>query len=209
MYKIYINGTPLFLAHTSETGGAPSSATEAMAAPYHGNPRMLLNYIDMLEKNPRFGSLTLYCEAPEQLFNDFSSLYRIVEAAGGVVYNAEGQALLIYRRGYWDLPKGKVDKGESHEAAALREVEEETGLSALELGPFIGLTYHTYHDNKGRRVLKPTYWYRMFTTQTVLVPQAEEDIEKAEWWDARSFLGSGAEVYGNIRTLLEMEVGKG
>lgn len=208
MYKIYINGTPLFLAATEEAGGTPSSRPEAMAAPYHGNPRMLLNYIDMLEKNPRFGSLTLYCDGPEQLFRDFTSLFRIIEAAGGMVFNPEGKVLLIYRLGYWDLPKGKIEKGESREAAALREVEEETGLSGLALGPCIGLTYHTYHDRKNRRVLKRTFWYRMQASQTELKLQAEEGIEHAEWVDARSFLASSPELYGNIRDLL-LEEAKG
>ena len=207
MYKIYINGTPLFLASTEEAGGAPSSDPKNMVARYTGHLRLLLSYIDMLEKNPRFDSVTLYYDNLEQLFGDFTGLFRILEAAGGIVYNNAGQVLLIHRRGYWDLPKGKIDKGESREDAAVREVMEETGLESIILGDYIGLTYHTYKDRKGRRVLKPTYWFRMQSDQTELKPQAEEDIEQAVWLDSAGFLASSPEVYGNIRDLLERELG--
>jgi 8-oxo-dGTP pyrophosphatase MutT (NUDIX family) len=52
----------------------------------------------------------------------------IIKAGGGIVVNEQNEVLLIYRRGKWDLPKGKLDDGETIEECALREVKEETGL---------------------------------------------------------------------------------
>ena len=96
------------------------------------------------------------------------------------------------------MPKGKIDPGETPAGAGIREVQEETGLDQLNLGPELHITYHTYRLKSGKRVLKKTYWYRMDTTETELVPQAEEDIEQAVWQDPRSFVAEAKPVYGNI-----------
>ncbi len=126
-----------------------------------------------------------------------------MEAAGGVVSHAEtGKQLFIYRRGYWDLPKGKVDEGEDRPAAAVREVEEETGLDQIELGSALPVTYHTYRSKKGKRILKPTYWYHMRTDQHHLIPEAGEGIEIAEWRAVDAVLSSGEPLYASLRALL-------
>lgn len=205
MYKIYINGTPLLLAATAEAAGKVADERNMMAR-YMGNSRLLLSYFDMLEKNPRFESVTIFADDVEKLFSDFAGQFRVIEAAGGVVYNRQDEVLLIHRRGYWDLPKGKIDDGEGREAAAAREVMEETGLSAVEMGEYLGLTYHTYRDKKSRRILKVTYWYRMRAEREALAPQREEDIEHAEWRGLKDFFGSRPRVYGNIRDLLAREL---
>ena len=107
----------------------------------------------------------------------------IITAAGGLVQNSNGEFLLMYRRGFWDLPKGKLDLGESIPDCAVREVREETGLQSLELGPFICTTTHPYFDlwlNKD--VVKHTHWFSMLSlANDTLVPQTEEDIEKLVW----------------------------
>lgn len=104
-------------------------------------------------------------------------------AAGGLVTNENGELLLIFRRGKWDLPKGKLDDGEDIETCALREVKEETGLKQVTLGEFVGLTYHEYFDTFiGENVEKETHWYAMAAVPgQSLVPQKEEDIEEIEW----------------------------
>ena len=208
MYKIYINGTPLFLASTAEAGGKPFADDKRIVARYMSNSRLLLSYLDMLEKNTNFDSVTIFADDVEKLFEDFAGQFRIIEAAGGVVRNQEGEVLLIFKRDHWDLPKGKLDKGESREEAAVREVMEETGLSSVELGEYLGITYHTYRDAKKRRVLKYTYWYRMTAEKEALEPQAEEGIEHAEWRHPAAFLASDPVVYGNIRGLLEKEIAR-
>lgn len=106
--------------------------------------------------------------------------FTIVKAGGGLVENETGAVLLIFRRGKWDLPKGKLDPGETIEQCALREVREETGLAAT-LGAFLVTTYHTYNDY-GHEVLKESCWYRMHAASaSPLVPQTIEDIQEIRW----------------------------
>ena len=102
-------------------------------------------------------------------------------AAGGIVENEEKQILMIFRRGKWDLPKGKLDEGETIEECAVREVEEETGLRSVHLGELIEVTLHTYIE-KGNEIEKETYWYAMKVEgDQKLVAQSEEDIEEVRW----------------------------
>jgi len=108
---------------------------------------------------------------------------KVVVAAGGYVVRPGGKepdVLLIYRRGAWDLPKGKLDKGETIAQCALREVQEEVGISKLRVLRPAGSTFHTYAE-KGKFKLKTTYWYLMETPETAFMPQAEEDIEAVAW----------------------------
>ena len=104
-----------------------------------------------------------------------------IQAAGGLVYAPKDSFLLIFRRGKWDLPKGKLDDGEDLKECALREVEEETGVKHLQLQELLSITYHTYHE-KDLFILKETHWYLMHTDHVQsLLPQLDEDIEKCEW----------------------------
>ncbi|MEQ8704105.1 MAG: NUDIX domain-containing protein [Phaeodactylibacter sp.] len=203
MYKIYINGRPLVLATLPKEGFQPSSNPENLITIYTGNPKSLLGYVDMLEKNEAFKQVTIYGNDGERLFKEFSTQFTILEAAGGLVFNTEGQGLFIYRLETWDLPKGKIDPGETPEAAAVREVQEETGLQEVKCGDLLLMTYHTYRHLKKGRILKPTYWYRMTTPEAQLTPQAEENIEKAEWKSVPDFLESNLPVYPNIRLVLK------
>lgn len=203
MYKIYINDTPLQLVSTSEIDQLGPADEKNMIARYAGKSKYLLNYIDMLEKTDRFDSITLHAEELEKLWADYQSLYKKIEAAGGCVFNEQQELLVIFRRGFWDLPKGKIDPGESRQEAAVREVQEETGIDDINLGEWLATTLHTYKNKKNQRVLKFTYWYKMITSATVLIPQAEEDIEKAEWQEIDQFLNSGEPTYKNIRDIVE------
>ncbi|MDZ4681496.1 MAG: NUDIX domain-containing protein [Saprospiraceae bacterium] len=203
MYTIYINETPLLL---KEAAGMPKNSigdAENIVARYAGKPKHMSGYIDMLEKTNRFHSITLYAEDYEKLVRDFFSLFKLIEAAGGLVLNPAGEILFIYRRGFWDLPKGKIDEGESPSEAAVREVHEETGIKQLNLGAELKITYHTYREKDGRRILKRTYWYRMKTETLELHPQAEEDIEEAIWMSVPVFFsGEKKRVYRSILDVL-------
>lgn len=203
MYKIYVNGRPMVLATLPKEGFQPSSNPENLTTIYTGNPKSLLGYVDMLEKNNAFKQVTIYGKDGERLFREFSSQFTLLEAAGGLVFNSEGHGLFIYRLDTWDLPKGKIERGETPEVAAVREVQEETGLQQVELGEFLQMTYHTYRHLKKGRILKPTFWYRMTTAEQALTPQTEESIEKAEWKSIPDFLENGLTVYPNIRLVLE------
>jgi len=104
-------------------------------------------------------------------------------AAGGIITNENDEILMIFRRGKWDLPKGKLDEGETIEACALREVQEETGLADVTIKYFVGITYHDYFEPRiNDDVHKESHWYAMAAAPgQVLVPQTEEDIAEIEW----------------------------
>jgi 8-oxo-dGTP pyrophosphatase MutT (NUDIX family) len=105
----------------------------------------------------------------------------LVKAGGGLVLNEKGEVLFIFRRGKWDLPKGKLDPGESLESCALREVIEETGVAQLEIIRFLLVTEHEYEE-LGRVILKETHWWLMKTNgNQPLIPQTEEDITELKW----------------------------
>lgn len=115
------------------------------------------------------------------LLNAFKEQLNVVVAAGGLVHTPENDLLLILRLRRWDLPKGKLDEGESLEECALREIEEETGATGLTIEQPLQVTYHTYHQN-GKNNLKVSNWYLIKAAEkTPLKPQTEEDIEQCVW----------------------------
>ena len=117
----------------------------------------------------------------EELKKAFLKRFVVIQAAGGVVFNEDNKILFMFRRGKWDLPKGKLDPGESLAECAVREVEEETGLKDVKLQEFLLTTQHTYHEN-GKHILKESYWYRMqANSDQKLVPQVAEDITEVKW----------------------------
>ena len=203
MYKIYINGTPLFFTSTKDFKSLELVGDNFIKMRYVGKKKFLHNYIDLLEKNTEFDAVVLHFPDVEKLWSDFKEIFKIIKAAGGIVENDKKEVLMIYRMGHWDLPKGKIEKKEGKKEAAIREVQEETGLQSVDLEEFIHTTYHTYTDRKERRVLKVTYWYTMKTTDTELVPQAEEDIEEAVFVDLKDFFSSPRKIYGNILDVIE------
>jgi 8-oxo-dGTP pyrophosphatase MutT (NUDIX family) len=127
----------------------------------------------------------------------------IIEAGGGMVFNPKGELLMMFRRGQWDMPKGKLDKGETIEACALREVEEETGISNLRLCGKLQTTYHTY-SFQGKTVLKPSHWYKMeYAGAEDLVPQIEEDITELRWVDKVEAAELAQKAFPSIREMIK------
>lgn len=125
--------------------------------------------------------LNIISDNIDQLFGQFCNSMPMIEAGGGVVSNPKGEILMIYRNGMWDLPKGKLEKGERIEECAVREVEEECGLSGVVGGEFISHTFHCYQLN-GDWVLKRTSWYKMsYSNPSSPTPQIEEGITRVEW----------------------------
>lgn len=139
---------------------------------------------------------------PKQVFEALFADYTIIEAAGGLVFNSKGAFLVIRRLGKWDLPKGKIEKGESIEDAAVREVEEECGISGVFIEKQLIETYHTY-EIKGTPILKRTYWFEMYYKgDEQLVPQTEEDITEVKWldWSQKETIFSNT--YENIKDVI-------
>ena len=127
----------------------------------------------------------------------------MIEAAGGLVFNKDGDILMIFRNGKWDLPKGKLEEGENKKQCAIREVEEECGIVGLDIIEKLLETYHTYNLS-GKRILKRTYWYKMKTdSDGELVPQIEEGITKVSWVEKDQIAEKMRNSYGNISDILD------
>lgn len=117
----------------------------------------------------------------EAVLKSFKKKLVVIKAAGGLVHTEEDELLLIFRRGKWDLPKGKLDNNEDMKACAVREIREETGLAEVEIEKDLLITYHTYHQD-GKHILKESHWFLgKAKKQLNLIPEIEEDIEKCEW----------------------------
>ena len=157
-----------------------------------------------LERNEGRSFLLKGNDSPE-MFRAFSENFHVIEAAGGIVKNKKGDCLLIYRHEKWDLPKGKIDPGETPEEAAMREVREECGFSSLELGPQIENTYHIYDHNE-QQVLKVTYWYLMYSDQETLTPQLDEGITELGWKSLSDMEAVFENTYPNIELLLAGQI---
>lgn len=121
-----------------------------------------------------------------------------------MVKNNQNNILLIYRRNKWDLPKGRIDDGEKPIEAAIREVEEETGVLNLKVKNLLSISRYTYKEN-GKHFLKVVYWYQMETKfQGPLVPEIEEQITKVKW-KSKSEISKipQGKIYKNIYNLVQ------
>ncbi len=202
MYKIYIKGNIIKLADSDKVKDK-NSTKKRLIAPYTGKTKMLLSYIDMLEKTDRFDEIIIHHHNLSNLKKDMNSLFKVVEAAGGVVEDEKGKLLFIFRRGHWDLPKGKIDLGETKKDAAVREVMEETGIKDIVLEGQLLTTRHSYKLKSGKRALKKTYWYRMKAPHQKLIPQTEEDITAVKWVNMTKGLPKDDPIFKNIVDVLD------
>jgi len=136
--------------------------------------------IHQFEHDPQQISLFIAGKDTEKSFKKFCSQFITIEAGGGLIMNSEEHYLFMFRRGKWDLPKGKSEKGEPIADTAKREVKEETGLD-VQVQRSIGVTYHTYREGESL-ILKKTYWFGMFYDgDKKPVPQVSEDISRIKW----------------------------
>ena len=165
---------------------------------------MFKDFVNIFNSDLAIKEAYVYTQnSPSELLNWFKEFYKYIQAAGGLVENADGQLLFIYRLGCWDLPKGKVEKDEYIAAAAIREVEEECGISDPEIQFPICSTFHTYL-HKEQMVLKETFWYKMkYSGEEELMPQTEEHIAVAEWRDKDLLDVVLANTYPSIKEVLD------
>lgn len=154
-------------------------------------------------KKPEFHAGIIWNNDLEKLKKAFLKNFTVIEAAGGIVQNSHKELLFIFRLGKWDLPKGKIDKGEKPEDAALREITEETGVANLTLKKKIGETYHTYNDF-GKHMLKITHWYYITCPAAQhTTPQKEEDITAVKWIKTKDIKEPVANTYPSIKDILK------
>ncbi len=174
-YKVFFNDC--LLSISSPADAICGVCKEIISKPDRTNVAEL---ISMFETSGVY-NYCVCCENPEAFFSVFASFYTIIEAAGGIVRHPSGKYLFIKRFGKWDLPKGKIEMGESPAMAALREVNEECGIGNLNLLNELPSTYHTY-KLEGTRVLKKTWWFAMdYVGEFNTKPQLEEGISEATW----------------------------
>jgi 8-oxo-dGTP pyrophosphatase MutT (NUDIX family) len=198
IYKIYINEVVLIL-----TDSQPSDIQD-----YQEIKLSVFKFSRFYEQVKDLNSPKIYLLLAKNFKLHFKKIKRsmtLIKAAGGLVSNGANQYLFIFRNGKWDLPKGKLDNGETAKIAAVREVEEECGIRINKAGPKICNTYHIYEMNN-ERVLKKTSWYRMIAVnQPELIPQLEEGITDARWLAPGDFMMIKQNTYPLIRDLLNGE----
>lgn len=201
--KIYFNDKPLILT----TDKAAYLSSQPAAASYNmfsgATTANITVAVAEMSKDSVTGAI-IEGDSEKALTETLHSMYHPLDAGGGIAYNEHGAILMIFRRGKWDLPKGKLDEGESIEDCSLREVKEETGLEHLTLDEKICDTYHIY-TLRGEHVLKRTAWYKMKGLSTdKLMPQQEENILEARWVTREELPPLAAKTYEAIREVLRV-----
>ncbi|MBI9054168.1 MAG: NUDIX domain-containing protein [Bacteroidales bacterium] len=203
MYKVFYNERTVFFTENKELIQVNE---KSIVYNYKNADELKLKITDFLNSE-EFKTLYVLCSNEESTFKEYSGFYTVIEAAGGAVINKNNEILFIFRRNKWDLPKGKIEKNESSEIAAIREVEEECGITNLKIVRPLEITYHTYPLNN-KIILKPTYWYEMqYLGAESPKPQFEEDITEACWLPQNEF----SKVYKNtfpsiINVLKKIEI---
>ncbi|HCK05454.1 MAG TPA: NUDIX hydrolase [Flavobacteriaceae bacterium] len=190
MYKVFVKDRPIIV-----------STEQSLGAPYQTFPLRttdLKPIIKALNKG-RLTHVHLYHKNVEKIEWYLKRKLPFVIAAGGLVKNDRDEVLFIYRNDKWDLPKGHVEADEALEQAAIREVEEETGVRDLKISQFLKTTYHVFKRN-GTYKLKVTYWYEMTTDYAgPLKPQKKEGIKKAKWKTFKQSKKALRKSYENIK----------
>lgn len=178
--KIYFDNKPLFLCDDVDAALQPYVHHDDAIFIDELNLHTVKSMIHEMQESSIHAGVFFHTDL-EELKAAFFKKFTIVNAAGGFVLNENDEVLMMFRRGKWDLPKGKLDKKETPEEGALRETEEETGLKNIKLISPLVTTYHTYHEGT-RYILKETKWFGMKVSgDQKLTPQAEEQITKLEW----------------------------
>ena len=192
MYKVFVNDIPIIVSTQKEIGEK-----------YTSFPLKTVRLKKVIRKilKGKLHYVNLYHPDETKLLKFLLKKMKVVTAAGGMVKNQNEEILFIYRNHRWDLPKGKTEKKESIQDAAIREVEEETGVEGLQITKFITKTYHVF-KRKGKLKLKVTHWFEMYTEYDgELIPEASEGIKKAKWKNFEKSQKALKKSYANIKML--------
>jgi len=179
MYKVFFNDRIIFLVSNIEKC---FNENEGLFFRFDDQKDMG-SLITWFEKNTHCKKIYVFSEDITGMQAAIRLYFTFIKAAGGLVKNKKGEVLAIRRRGMWDLPKGKAEDNEDDRSAAIREVKEETGIKNADVTKEIISTYHTYQLD-GKRILKKTAWFEMFSVEEQVVPQKEEDISEVRWMSA-------------------------
>lgn len=193
MYKIFVGNKPIVLTTELET------ETDFK--------NFMIDSVDINKvlaklKKDKYKSVRLVGVDKDVLLKKFLALLPNVIAGGGKVYNANNEILFIFRNGKWDLPKGKTEPKETINQTALREVEEETGISGLSIIKPLDVTYHIF-KRMDQYYIKVTYWFKMYSDyEGVLIPQEKEGITDVKWISESKLTKVLNNSYANIKLLI-------
>ena len=195
MYKVFFNQKPIVL-------------TTSLILPSEDSPFFYVKFTDkkfivQVLKSKKIKMLYLYHSKEEKLWYYFLDMFKLIEASGGLVKNIKtNHFLFIFRNKKWDLPKGRINKNEEVKTAAIREVEEETGVQNLSIIKPLNTTYHIFKKNRKYR-LKKTFWYLMHTDYSnKLTPEKKEGIDKAVWIEKNAIVNLKSTMYQNINLVI-------
>ena len=191
MYKVFVNR--LIINLTSDKEFLNDSKTYLLSS---------ISIKEIIKKLKIHDEVFLYYPDKKKLLKEFKEKLVTIKATGGIVTNKKNQILFIYRKGKWDLPKGKMEKNESKKESALREVIEETGVKKLKIINFFSTTFHLIKV-KREYFLKETHWYTMKTKYDgKLKPQKSEGIISAKWKTFDEALEIKKKTFKNIAIIL-------
>jgi hypothetical protein len=193
MYKVFVNDSPIIIT---------SSSKKENNYPVYLLKEVVIEEVIHKLRNKKNKGINLYTSDLETDWPLFLSQLKIVPAAGGLVVNTKKEVLFIYRNNVWDLPKGRIEKGETIKIAAIREVEEECGIFNLTLIKPLVTTYHIYYQNGNK--LKETHWFLMSSNYIKkLTPQLEEGITKVIFKNELEAKEALKNSYGNIQLVYD------
>lgn len=204
MYKVFFNDSTIQIDAESKR----SSKNNITQAAINENNEIVKELVSKIESGNLAKEYVIVHDEPHKLWNSIKNQLVEIPAAGGLVMNSEKSFLFIKRLGVWDLPKGKIEKKETPESAALREVEEECGVSGLKIMKQLDSTFHIYRSpylkSPNNLVFKETKWFLMSCeNQQDLVPQTEENIEEVRWVAMDELDKVRANTYLSIRDFLD------
>lgn len=200
MYKVFINDSFLII-----------DLPELSMSNHNNLLQIRLNeneaiepYVHLLENQPGCRGFYLQHPKPNVLIARLEQQYPVVNAAGGLVMSPAGKLLMIFRKGCWDLPKGKAEGSERTRETALREVVEECGIPKPHSAMEFFTTRHFYRENNSG-FIKKSVWFMMEvdSDNIPLFPQAEEDITRAIWCSKEEYLNLRKDCYPSVRELIE------
>jgi len=202
MYKVFFNESSVII--DSEFKKSNDKLSKSVCEIRYQTANQL---IEMLESDLNGSEYLIRDENFDQIWNDFRRGFKTIPAAGGLVINQNGSILFIKRFGLWDLPKGKIEKNETAENAAIREVEEECGISGLSIIRPLESTFHIYRSpwliKPDNLILKETHWFLMqYSGNEIPVGQKEEGIEDVCWIPAHELNQVLNHTYLNLKEFI-------